>query len=371
MIDQFNIPNIKLLIEMGYEVHVGCNFKEGNTCSDEQIELLKTRLEQMNVRYYQIDFKRNIMKILDHWKAYKEVLRVMGENKYDFIHCHSPIGGVCGRLAGRATNTKVIYTAHGFHFYSGGSRMNWLLFYPIEKYLSVYTDTLVTINNEDYKRARGKFKANNTVYIPGVGVDFEKFKRREINKSLMRRELGISEEAFMILSVGELNKNKNHEVIIRAIARLKKKDIHYVICGKGILDKYLRELSNELEIEDQVHILGFRDDVPDLCNIADIFAFTSYREGLGLSALEAMACRLPIITSNIHGIVDYSTNELTGYNYKPNDIEGFSEAIVKLYEDDKLRKEFGENSFEVAKNFSLEIVLEDLLRLYGSYRLAD
>ncbi|NLY37220.1 MAG: glycosyltransferase, partial [Tissierellia bacterium] len=186
-----------------------------------------------------------------------------------------------------------------------------------------------------------------------------------------RRELGISEEAFMILSVGELNKNKNHEVIIRAIARLKKKDIHYVICGKGILDKYLRELSNELEIEDQVHILGFRDDVPDLCNIADIFAFTSYREGLGLSALEAMACRLPIITSNIHGIVDYSTNELTGYNYKPNDIEGFSEAIVKLYEDDKLRKEFGENSFEVAKNFSLEIVLEDLLRLYGSYRLAD
>ena len=181
MIDQFNIPNIKLLQNIGYEVHVACNFEKGSSCSFEKIEILKELLKKLNVKCYQINFERNILKIGNNLKAYKEVKNILTENKYKFLHCHSPIGGVIGRIAGYKTQTKVIYTAHGFHFFKGAPLINWLLYYPIEKYLSKYTDILITINQEDYKRAR-TFSAKKVEYIPGVGIDIEKIKNIKVNK---------------------------------------------------------------------------------------------------------------------------------------------------------------------------------------------
>ena len=176
MIEQFNIPNVKLLIKMGYEVHVACNFEEGNNISDEQIDRLKDTLSKMNVIYHQVDFNRNALKLIKNKRAYNQVYNIMKKNKYRFVHCHSPIGGVCGRLAGKATKTKVIYTAHGFHFYKGASIKNWLLFYPVEKFLSKKTDVLITINEEDYKLAKKKkFKAKKIEYVKGIGINLDKF----------------------------------------------------------------------------------------------------------------------------------------------------------------------------------------------------
>ena len=200
MIDQFNMPNIQLLQEMGYEVHVACNFEKGSTCTSERIQKLKNQLKKMEVKYFQIDFSRNILKINDILKSYKQVKALLQRERYDFIHCHSPIGGAVGRIAGHKMHTKVIYTAHGFHFYKGAPIQNWLLYYPIEKWLSRYTDMLITINKEDYQRARKKFHAKETRYIPGVGIDVEKIQAVQVDREKKREELGIGkDEIFFVV----------------------------------------------------------------------------------------------------------------------------------------------------------------------------
>lgn len=364
MIDQFNMPNIELLISMGYEVHVACNFIEGNTCSHERIGVLKNNLMKLSVKFHQIDFKRNVMKFSDNIKAYNQVKNLVNDNKYKFIHCHSPIGGVVSRLVGKATKTKVIYTAHGFHFFKGAPLKNWIIYYPIEKWLSRYTDVLITINKEDYNRAKNKFKAKKIEYIPGVGLDVDKFQNVMVDKKAKRDEIGISEEAFIILSVGELNKNKNHEVVIKAIAKLNNPQVHYVICGKGPLESYLNKLVAELGVGKNVHLLGFRLDIPEICKISDLFAFPSYREGLGMAALEAMACGLPLITSNVHGIVDYSIDGETGYNCSPTDVDSFSKYIKTLYLDIDKRNQMAAKNIEAVKKFNQFNVLNLMEQIY-------
>ena len=219
MIDQFNIPNIQILQSLGYKVDVVADFTNPGTITKERAENLKQRLSDMHVHVYDIAIPRSInpKAII---AAYKKVKELLNKENYSLLHCHSPIGGVIAREAAkekRKNSLKVIYTAHGFHFYTGAPLGNWLLFYPIEKYLSRYTDILITINKEDYKRAKEKFHARKTVYVPGIGVDIEKFVPRESGRKRIRLELGLDPQRVMILSVGELNANKNHEAVIRAI----------------------------------------------------------------------------------------------------------------------------------------------------------
>ena len=327
MIEQFNIPNIKLLIEMGYKVDVACNFIEGSTCSDAKIEELKNKLTEMGVDYYQIDFARSVRHIWQNLKAYRQVLSLMKANRYKFVHCHSPIGGVCGRIAGHKTHTKVIYTAHGFHFYKGAPLLNWLVYYPIEKYLSRYTDVLITINKEDYAIAKNKMHAKQTEYVPGVGIDVDKINNISVDKNQKRRALGIPVSAIVLLSVGELNKNKNHEVVIRAIAQLKRDDVIYVICGRGILEDHLKKLAQKLGIIQQTRFLGFRADIIEIAKVSDIFVLPSLREGLPVAMMEAMACGLPVICSNVRGCSDLVNNCQSTFLVSPHDINSLIRGI--------------------------------------------
>ena len=211
MIDQFNVPNIKLLIELGYKVDVACNFVEGSTCSDEKIKQLKAKLKKMGVNCYQIDFARNVLKVSQNLKAYRQTRKIVKEGNYDLIHSHSPIGGLLSRIAarnlrlGKSGKTKVIYTAHGFHFFTGAPLINWLIFYPIEWMSSYLTDTLITITKEDFVRATEKMHASKVEYLPGVGIDVMKFRANvpEAVKQHMRQEIGVGMSDLMILSVGE------------------------------------------------------------------------------------------------------------------------------------------------------------------------
>lgn len=363
MIDQFNIPNIKLLQSMGYEVHVACNFEKGNSCSFDKIQMLKELLNKLNVKYFQINFERNILKLGNNLKAYKEVKKLLIENKYKFLHCHSPIGGVVGRIAGYKTQTKVIYTAHGFHFFKGAPLINWLLYYPIEKYLSKYTDILITINQEDYKKAQ-TFYAKKVKSIPGVGIDTEKIKNIVVDKKKKREELGLTEENIVLLSVGELNKNKNHSIVIKALSKLNNSNIHYLICGQGKLKEELLNLIKKLNLERNVKLLGFRKDVYELCKISDIFIFPSKREGLGLAALESMCSGLPLISSNIHGIKDYSVDKKTGYCIDNFDINKFEKAIEKLTYDRELRQKMGNYNKKMAEKFDIRNIEEKMKKIY-------
>ncbi len=366
MIDQFNMPNIELLQSMGYDVDVACNFKEGNTCSKEVIHKLIKRLKAMNVGYFQIDFSREATNMSRHIKSYRQVYYFMKKNGYAFVHCHSPIGGVIGRLAGGLTHTKVIYTAHGFHFYKGAPLKNWLLYYPIEKFCSYVTDTLITINKEDYNFAKEKMHAKHVEYVPGVGVDIEKFSPKadaEQNRKSIREELGISDEEIFILSVGELNENKNHELIIRVIAQMHDTLIHYAIAGQGGKREYYENLINELGVNKQIHLLGYRSDIPQLDQSADVFAFPSLREGMGLAAIEALSAGTPVCGMNTRGTREYVINAKTGYLFD-NNIESCEQALRRTIR----RKDFmRRNCLEISNRYSCERVLSIMKSIYGEH----
>ena len=323
MIDQFNMPNIRLMKEMGYEVDVATNFLKGSTCSDEKIAALKKSLKEMNVRCFQIDFSRNVLNIGENIKAYKQAKKIIDENNYALIHSHSPIGGFLSRIAARnarKNGTKMVYTAHGFHFFKGAPLINWLIFYPIEKLCSCWTDVLVTITHEDYQLAQKKMYAKEVVYVPGVGINAAVFAPKEddnvINAS-KRKELGLAMTDIVMLSVGELNKNKNHEIVLRAMAQLGRSDLHYVIAGRGILKEHLEQLAKELGVSNQLHLLGFRTDVKDLFKMADFFAHPSFREGLSVAVMEAMANGLPVICTEIRGNTDLIEDNKGGCLFKP------------------------------------------------------
>lgn len=301
----FHIPYLEWFKKNGYEVHVAARNDYDNK---------KECIIPFCDKLHDLPFERSPLK-KNNLQVYKNLKNIVETEEYEIIHCHTPMGGALARLAAlsaRKKGTRVIYTAHGFHFFEGAPLVNWLAYYPAERWLARYTDVLITINKEDYESAK-KFKANRIEYVPGVGIDTDKFKNIEVNKSEKRKSIGVSEDDFMIISVGELNKNKNHQVIIRAIARLKNKRIKYVLCGEGPLKTELRELSDELGVQHQVKFLGFRKDVPDLMKVADLFAFPSYREGLSLSLMEAMASGLPVVCSKIRGNTDLIEDDRGGY----------------------------------------------------------
>jgi glycosyltransferase involved in cell wall biosynthesis len=364
MIDQFNMPNIELLQSMGYEVHVACNFLKGSTCSSEKIEQLKKRLNDIGVTFFQIDFTRSVMNLKQDYIAYKQVKKILIENKYAFIHCHSPIGGVIGRLAGHATRTKVIYTAHGFHFFKGAPFKNWLIFYPIEKFCARYTNVLITINKEDYARAQEKMPAKKICYVPGVGIDLSKIQNIVCDRNEVRKSMGVPEDCILLLSIGELNENKNHQVVLKALARLNNKNVHYAIAGRGDKKDYLLTLARELGVENQIHLLGFRADALQLYKASDLFVFPSFREGLSVSMMEAMACECPIICSRIRGNTDLVENGVGGYHFAASDDLGLMESIKKMIENKKEMSKMGYVNKEIVQNFSLGNVLKNMKEIY-------
>lgn len=308
MIEQFNMGNIKVLQELKYEVHVATNFIDSGTITRERAEELKNKLKDLNVKYYQIDFDRNVLST-KNIQAYKQVKQLIKENKYNIIHIHSPIGGVCGRLAARKerkNGTKVIYTAHGFHFFKGAPAKNWLIYYPVEKWLSKYTDCLITINEEDYNLAKKKFKAKNVEYVPGIGVDENKFNfemsREERNE--LRKSLGINEDDFVLIYVAELSKRKNQQMLIKAISLLEPnvlEKVKVLLPGKDSMNGKYQELAKNLNVDKNIQFLGYRTDIPKLMKISDLAVSTSRQEGLPVNLMEAMFCNLPIIATDCRG----------------------------------------------------------------------
>lgn len=365
MIDQFNIPNIKLLQSLGFSVDVACNFNVGNTCSEERINKLKKNLKVLNVHYYQIDFSRNVLNITKNLKAFWQVKCLMEKKDYSFVHCHSPIGGVVGRICGKLKRTKVIYTAHGFHFYKGAPYKNWLIYYPIEKIFSYFTDTLITINKEDYALAQKKMKAKEIVYIPGIGIDLKKYRRTQQARVEKRKQLEIDDQTLILFSVGELNKNKNHQIIIKSLANLSKTiNYIYIIAGKGELENSLKKLIAEVGLNKKVKLLGFRDDIPELFAAADLFIFPSFREGLSVSLMEAMASGLPVICSRIRGNLDLIDSK-GGLLFDPHNEAECLQTINEILNNDL--SQFGCYNLKKIEFFGLDNVLAKYKTIYTRF----
>ena len=268
---KFELNNVRILQKKGYEVHYASNFNNTVYESD------GIDLKELGILMHQVDFERKPFSIRNK-RAYNQLKDIMRKEKYDVVHCHTPIGGAIGRMAARACKVeKVIYTAHGFHFYKGASVLTWMMFYPIERLLARWTDILITINQEDYYYA-SKFHLRNNgkvLQIPGVGVDVERFQKVDKSTEKIRRELNISEDAFVLISVGEINKNKNQQVVIRALNQLNNPNIIYLICGKGDKEREIKELIRSFNLESNVRLLGYQTNVEYFLKAADCFVFPS------------------------------------------------------------------------------------------------
>jgi glycosyltransferase involved in cell wall biosynthesis len=349
----FEQGNIEVLESLGYEVHCAANYIDINE-----------RLNNLNIVRQPFDIQRSPFSILN-LKAYRQLKNLMKSENFDIVHCHSPMGGVLARLAARATNTHpVIYTAHGFHFYKGAPLINWLLYYPIEKILSKYTNVIITINKEDNERSK-KFWAKKTSYVPGIGIDVKKTTNTTIDRDKKREELNLPNEALVILSVGELNKNKNHESMIKALKKIDNPNVYYIICGQGDRIDYLRDLAKSQGVSNRVRLLGYRNDVTEIYKISDIFVFPSYREGLSVALMEAMASSLPVVCSDIRGNKDLIEHGKGGYLFSPNDINKLVRDIRSLIENPVKRHDMGKYNLNRVIKMDKEIIKEKMTQIYS------
>lgn len=347
----FSIPIVKACETIGLEVTIGINrrFADKMTC-------------RYPVHFFNAQIYRNPFNIKEVMRAYRNVCNELNKGEYIGIHCNTPIGGVVGRLAGKKCGIqKVIYTAHGFHFYKGAPIINWLLYYPIEQWLAHYTDVLITINQEDYERAK-KFHLRNhgkVYYVPGVGIDTKCQIITEETRLKKREEIGVPKDALLLISVGDLNKNKNNRIIIEALKRIDD-NIHYILCGEGPLLTELTEAARP--IKDRVHFLGYRTDIKELLAASDIFVMPSFREGLSRSLMEAMVAGLPCIVSRIRGNTDLiERKELL---CSPDRVDEFVDAIRSLDESKDIRSEIGEENNKRVQKYSETVVIEKITQIY-------
>lgn len=317
----FHLPYLKMFKDEGYEVHVATNGQEEIPYCDKK---------------HIISFERSPFK-LNNLKAIKDLKKIINEEKFDIIHCHTPMGSVVTRLAARKSRkngTRVIYTAHGFHFYKGAPKINWLLFYPIEKWLSRYTDTLITINEEDYNLAKKKFHSKQIELVHGVGVDPEKFnfEMSEEEKDKLRKEIGIDKDDFVMIYPAELSKRKNQGMLLRCTAELVKenKKIKLLLPGLDSMNGMYQQMAKELDIEENVKFLGYRTDIPKLLKISNLAVSTARQEGLPVNIMEAMVCGLPAVVTNCRGNRDLVQDGVNGYVVEIDDDKAMIENIKSM-----------------------------------------
>ena len=367
-IEWFNKENVDFLKnDIGCEVHLACNL---DYLEDTDIERTKRYIEKIEtdgIILHNVPFARSPLKP-ENIKAYKILKNIICSNSFDLIHCHTPVAAMITRLACRKVRkkgTKVFYTAHGFHFYKGAPKLNWLIYYPIEKICSYFTDVLITINKEDFALAQKKMKAKKVEYVPGVGIEVEKFANPGVTREQKREELGIPQDAKLLISVGELNRNKNHETVIKAIKDL---DVYYLIAGRGDLQNHLQNLIDELNLSDRVKLLGYRTDVAELYAASDVFVFPSFREGLGLAAIESMAFGLPLIVADNRGTRDFCEKGINGFVCNPSLSNEFAKAIECILTDDSLKANMSQANIQKAKNFDVIPINDIMLAIYSIKR---
>ncbi|HTG69927.1 MAG TPA: glycosyltransferase family 4 protein [Candidatus Udaeobacter sp.] len=358
----FHLPVMEWFKQQGWEVHVAAKG-----------EMVLPFVD----RKFNLSIERSPLR-LNNMKAYRELKAIIKEQHYEMIHCHTPMGGVLARLAAQAARrngTKVIYTAHGFHFCKGSSIVNWLLYYPIEKRLSGLTDCLITINDEDYNLAvtRG-FKAKSIAHVHGVGVNTYNYKPLpKIDKWRLRQELDYRTDDFLMFYAAEFNKNKNHQLLVRAFAAIKDQVPHarLLLAGQGPLLEPCRELAAQLGVASRVQFLGYRTDIDKLLPICDVAVASSLREGLPANIMEAMACALPIVATQNRGHSSLITEGENGFIIAPNDTDMFASRLKQLSESIELRQRMGNRSLQLVQKYGLIQVKQELGEIYTSFMLGE
>ena len=357
-INAFLIPHINMLLDNGYEVHCACSI-------DKPVD---KELQRRGVKIFEVPFSRNPLGI-GNIKAFIKLEELQRINDYDIVHVHTPIAAIYGRLLKlNFPSLRIIYTAHGYHFLKGGSKLGWILYYPIEKIMAKFTDVTININKEDYEITKEKLKPKKCYLLNGVGLDLDKYKKlssKEIQEK--RKEFGLKDKDFVVLMVAEINKNKNHIQLINAMDILKDKypNIKVLCIGDGTLKESLDKQIILRNLQNNIFILGYRLDVNKLINISDIGILLSRREGLPRNIMEFMACGRKVIATDIRGCRDLICDETIGTLVNVDDYESTAKAIEKYYI-------LNDKSFEVSeeiKKYDIENVNIELLKIYDDIEL--
>lgn len=341
MIWNFLIPHIQEWTKENYHVDCACS-KTGFYFNE--------LIQKYYMNLYNIPFQRFPFKIVNIWCIFK-LYKLIKSKKYSLIVCQEPVGGAIGRIASIFTKSKVVYMAHGFHFYKGASVKNWIIYYPIERILAHFTNVLITTNKEDYLRSLS-FKTPQKYMIKGIGIDLSKYNNDFTIKNIKKQELKIPIDSKVILTAGELIERKNISTCIKALANISIKNCYLVICGDGPLKNDLENLCKKLCIQDRVIFLGFRKDLHEIYKIADVFLFPSFQEGLSVALLGAMASGLPVVCSRIRGNVDLIQENLGGYLCKTTDVKSYVKYLKKILEDTS--NVMGIYNHHIVQEYSLE-----------------
>lgn len=365
-IGQFHMPFIRELKARGVEVHAA--FKD-NSADKPGLDLSAID------KTFEVPFERWPLRP-NNIKAYRELKKIIDGNGYDAVHCHTPMGAVITRLAAKSARkkgTKVIYTAHGFHFFKGASIKNWMFFYPVEKYLSKYTDCLITINSEDCELAhKKKFRAGKIYKVHGVGVELDKFKAVDADeKARLRAEYGYDGDTFIMIYPADLSVRKNQPMLFDALQKIaeKNKNVKLLLPGQPIrLEEYKRMIS-ERGIADNVEFLGYRRDINNLVGLSDLSVASSFQEGLPINIIEAMAMGNAIVATDVRGNNDAVEDGVNGYLVPVGDSDLMAEKILELMNDREKLRTFGENGLDMVKDFSTENVNREMLTIYGNLGL--
>lgn len=354
-IGQFHKPLINMLHEEGYEVHVAArnNLGEKNGLNINEADVI-----------YDVPFNRSPFSV-KNIKAYKKLKNIAQINNYEIVHCNTPVGGILTRLTFRKyrkiKKTKVIYQAHGFHFYKGAPLLNWILYYPIEKFFARYTDDLITINTEDFEFAKSKMRTN-VHHVHGVGGDSSRYNTEEI--SGLREKLGLKETDFVILCTGELNRNKNQIKVLESLLNVNRTNVKMLFAGNGPEKEELQKFIDENNLSENVELLGYRLDLHKYVKASDLIISMSIREGLGLNIIEAMMCEKPVIVSDNRGHKELAQNGIGGYIVKYDDEITLAEHITYLINNGDVRLEMGKLNLELSEKYKREAILEELKEIY-------
>lgn len=365
-VPQFEMGNVAILRELGYEVHYASNFNNPSYGTDNK------RLEGTGIICHQVDFERSPFN-KKNLQAYKQLVKIMKDENIDLVHCHTPMGAVLARLAAKKCGIKdVLYTAHGFHFFKGASIKNWLIYYPVERFLSRYTGTQICINMEDFNNAK-KFKATNVEYIAGVGIDTKGIKEKsdieDKQKDELKKELNLKDTDRILITAGEMIERKNQKFLLEVVKKIKEKEtpVKLIVCGHGRLEHFLKSKVKELGVENNVIFTGYRTDIYKILGLAEIFLFSSLQEGLPVAVMEAMAVGLPVVCSNVRGNADLIDNEKGGYVLDKFDVNRWADLIYSLLMDKNRLKSFGEYNMNRIKEYDRSNIEKEMRRIYGRY----
>lgn len=356
---QFHKPLVKMLHDHGCEVHVAAR----NNLAEKNGLKLDFAEQVFDVPFERSPFsKRNLT-------AYKQLKQIIDSGNYDVVHTNTPVGGILGRLAARKARKngcKVLYTAHGFHFFQGGPKKSWLIYYPIEKFMCRYTDELITINEEDYLLAKKKFPVSVS-RIHGIGANTGKyFPIPEEEKAALRAELGFVKEQKLIICTGELNENKNQITAIKAMKQVVVAEPKAVLllAGNGPTHDELKNAISELGLSEHAILLGYHTDLERYVKASDLVISCSKREGLGLNLIEGMLCKKPIVAAINRGHRELVQDGINGYLVPATDADMLAEKTQWLLSDDQMRHTFGDRGFELSLQYTDVSVYSELTNIY-------